>query len=84
MYVCSDLFVVIACLLYNFVVKWRLCVLSYVLSLGVVACNHSFLSPRNFCPDLVGFRAFFFRIWSKDSARRRGECSVCIHDVCSD
>jgi hypothetical protein len=41
--------------------------LSYVLSLRVVACNHSFLSPRNFCPNLVGFRAFFSRIWSKDS-----------------
>ncbi len=33
--------------------------LSYVLSLGVVVCNHSFLSPRNFCTNLVGFRTLF-------------------------
>ncbi len=47
--------------------------LSYVLSLGVVAFNHFFLSPRNDFPNLVGFRAFFSESGpSKDSERRRG------------
>jgi hypothetical protein len=35
--------------------------LSYVLSLGVVACNHSFHSPRRFGSNLVEFRTFVFR-----------------------
>ncbi len=39
-------------------------VLSYVLSLGVVACNHSFHSLR-FGPNWSNSGLLFFRIWSK-------------------
>ncbi len=59
MCVCIYTYLCIMYVLYVFVNGKKGYLLSYVLSLGVVACNHFFLSPRNFGPNLVGFRAFF-------------------------
>jgi hypothetical protein len=44
---------------------------SYVLSLGVVVCNHSFQSPRPF-GAIWSNSGFFFEFGQKDSERRRG------------